>query len=388
MQSLTAEYNIEYPVFRELMRGTGGVVAGSAALAAYLKQEGQDPGFEPNNLDIYLYAHAEQFPFNTRNLYCNYLRLWGWTSTEVGSIVYPDNTRKIVLHETFRNPCHTKDINLYFVDTDNMIEHIQTSYDLSCTATWWNLDEESFENVCPDMTLRRGMYSVDEMYHHSEEELEGRRQKYIARGFTIHEMVCPHRIVPDLREALDEETHPLRGKTAFDVFNYDDVDVCTFLKQSSWHIIIKAGEALYAFHRKVLYQYMKTKKCELPLLSTIYDTPNHQSITEPALNCLKYSDYSIFELQHEYSTPVNNSQKSVYTLHCYTAVQWTTGDPNESHFPPMYEVDATTWNVNNIREQLSQNIGSEAYDSNLDAINYALSIIENMQEYFHIQPSL
>lgn len=389
MQSLTAEYNIEYPVFRELLRGTGGVVSGGAALAAYLKQEGQAPGFESNNMDVYLYADAEEFPFTTRNLYCNYLRLWGWTSGEIGSVSYPDNTRKIVLHETFTHPCYIKTINLFFVEAENMIEYIQTTADLSCTATWWDLDEGRFETIDPDMTLRRAMYRISESYHVRKEEVEERCQKYMARGFTLHEMACPHRIVPDLREALDTDAYPLQGKTAFDVFAYDDVDACEFLKQSSWHIILKAGEALYAFHRKMLYDYMKTKQYEMPLLCTIYDTPNHQSITEAALQCLQYSDHSIFELQHEYSTPVmGSSQKSVYTLHCYTVEQWKTGDPNESHFPPMYELDASSWNMNHIREQLTQQIGSEQYDSNLDAINTALSIIQNMQEYFHIQPSL
>jgi len=381
MQFLTAEYDIEYAVFRELLRATEGTVTGSAALAAYLKQEGQDPGFEPNNLDIYLSTYDDN-PFPFQDLFHNYLKLWGWTTNDFGNITYPDNTLKIALRQCFIHPLHTKTVNLYFIEADDLVDYIKTSFDLSCAATWWNEDEGRFETYDPEVTRRRQLYLGNKLYMVSENELAERYIRYTDYGFTYADHECPYHEEPDLRTTLDDKNYPLRGTMAFDLFAYEDVDACEFLKQSSWNILIKAGETFYAYDRRMLLEYMKTKVCTLPLLYNVYDTPNHQSITQDGFNALNCADYSIFELQHEYSTPTP-SQKSIYTLHCYKVTQWPTGDPNKSHFPPLYEVDASVLDI--VRNQLADELGEEQYDNNINMINYALDVIENMQEYFHVQ---
>jgi hypothetical protein len=43
MESFLESYHLEFTVIQELMIQTGSLVAGSAALALYLKQEGIDP---------------------------------------------------------------------------------------------------------------------------------------------------------------------------------------------------------------------------------------------------------------------------------------------------------------------------------------------------------
>ncbi|NDB85682.1 MAG: hypothetical protein EB127_23720, partial [Alphaproteobacteria bacterium] len=54
MESLLTSYALPFEGFRTLVTQQNALVAGSTALALYLKQEGIDPGFEPNDLDIWV----------------------------------------------------------------------------------------------------------------------------------------------------------------------------------------------------------------------------------------------------------------------------------------------------------------------------------------------
>ena len=54
MEEFLDSYELPFHAFRTLVTENNALVAGSAALALYLKQEGVDPGFEPNDLDIWV----------------------------------------------------------------------------------------------------------------------------------------------------------------------------------------------------------------------------------------------------------------------------------------------------------------------------------------------
>ena len=59
MESFITSYGIHFPDFQNIINDTGALVAGSSALALYLGQEEIDPGFKPNDVDIWLSSDDE-----------------------------------------------------------------------------------------------------------------------------------------------------------------------------------------------------------------------------------------------------------------------------------------------------------------------------------------
>jgi len=198
----------------------------------------------------------------------------------------------------------------------------------------------------------------------------------------------------DDRLALQNESCPFLNMTAFDLFAYDDVNVCEFLK-SSWHIIVKAGDTFQAFHRKTLFDYMGTRHLDLPMVGEVYDTPNNQTITSRARDTLLFSDFSIYELCPEYSVTISSSQKSLFTLRCYSISEWEEGRPGDVFSPleqqqselerlQMENAMAETAIIQNNLELIAM---LDSQSDQLDSIEYALQLImDAAQGYFHVQP--
>jgi hypothetical protein len=308
-----------------------------------------------------------------------------------------------------------KKIQIIVIRIQPLIEYICHAFDLSVCVSWWNAENNTFETLHPDLTKQRNMYisspylQEQEAADNRSKKLEKRIQKYIDRGFTLCEPQCLalHRM--DDRLALQNESCSLRGMTAFDLFAYDDVNVCEFLK-SSWHIIVKAGDTFQAFHRKTLFDYMGTRHSELPMVGVIYDTPNNQTITSRARDTLLHSDFSIYELCPEYSvTAPPASQKSLFTLRCYSIAEWEEGRPGDvfspmeysPHLGSIFESHLAQQRSELERLQMENAIAESAIIQNnleliamldsqshqLDSIEYALQLImDAAQGYFHVQP--
>jgi hypothetical protein len=239
-----------------------------------------------------------------------------------------------------------------------------------------------------------------------------RIQKYIERGFTLCEPPCPALHHMDNRLALQNESCSLLKITAFDLFAYEDVDIRKFL-QSSWHIIVKAGDTFQAFHRKTLFDYMGTRKSNVMIVGDIYDTPNNQSITSRALHTILHSDFSIYELCSEYSVTIFPAkQKSLFTLRCYSVAEWEEGRPGDVFSPTEYSASLESVFQSHMNLQRSQSevhelerefilsdivqtnlelIGMLDSQSNqLDSIEHILQAVldaeEHARDYFHIEP--
>jgi hypothetical protein len=147
----------------------------------------------------------------------------------------------------------------------------------------------------------------------------------------IVEQPCPHIINRDTLDTINSVSSRLNGLNGFDIITFDDVLLSDFIKESSWHIIVKSNEKYYAFHRKVLYDYMKNKETKIESNCKVYDTPFNQSVSWEALEMFMYSDHTIYELIFRKAVPTkykSDVKKSVYTVRCYSVSDWNNNMPN------------------------------------------------------------
>ena len=428
MEAFLTEYHIDFPKFQALLRDTPSLVAGSSSLALYLKSNGVDPGYEPGDIDIWIEECTYQGQY-VETLFLNFLFTQGYYLQKVFINNDEDNGKYDFQNNNIRTVSSLVDdnerkIQIITIGERNLKNYIEKAFDLSICVSWWNATNNTFETLSPELTLQKKMYISNKILQNQyvvEDrtiKLDGRIKKYINRGFQLEEIPCPIFERADCRSALSHES--FRELSAFDLFAYEDVSFCEFLKASSWHIVIKAGDTFQAFHRKQLYTYMSSRETYVSFLQYIYDTPNNQSILQCALDILLYADYSIYELCSEYSISISpNKEKSMFTLKCYTIEQWlenkeglTLSPPSPPHssLPNIPEpisdvipyvvpsnipddiavisaditnVDAFNVIINALRS--SYELENVYNPSQENAINYALDIIQDLENYFHVQ---
>jgi hypothetical protein len=418
MESFLADYDIDFPRFQHLLQRTPSLLAGSAALALYLKENGIDPGYEPGDMDIWVLEYDVSGTM-METLFRHFLFEFGYYFQNVFENEENNNgqydfqnftTNHIIKVLSFIND-RQKKIQIIVIRVQPLKEYICHAFDLSICVSWWNAQNNTFETLSP-LTKQRHMYisspylQEQEAADNRSKKLDKRLQKYIDRGFTLCEPPCPALHHTDDRLALQVETHPLHAKIAFDLFAYEDVNICEFLK-SSWHIIVKAGDTFQAFHRKTLFDYMGTRQSNVMVVGDIYDTPNNQSITSRARDTLLYSDFSIYELCPEYSVTIHPaSQKSLFTLRCYSVAEWEEGCPGDVFSPTEYSPSLGSVFESHLalqrseleRLQVENAIAESAIIQNnleliamldsqshqLDSIEYALQLmLDAGQAYFH-----
>jgi hypothetical protein len=408
MESFLTEYHIDFPPFQALLRETSSLVAGSSALALYLKSNGVNPGYEPGDMDVWIEEYTTQ-GHRVETLFLNFLFTQGYSLQKVFTNNESDNGQYDFQNHNIRSVVSLVDdyerkIQIITIGERILTDYIAKAFDLSCCVTWWNATTNVFETLSPELTLQKKMYISNKTLQNQYAvdartiKLDERIKKYSSRGFQLEEMPCRTFERADCRSALSDESFV--GLSAFDLFAYEDVSFCEFLQASSWHIVVKAGDTFQAFHRKKLYTYMVGRETHVPFLEYIYDTPNNQSILQCALEMLLYADYSIYELCSEYPVYVSpNRQKSMFTLKCYTVKQWldrteglTLSPPpfasfpappipaSESEIPPYVPAD----NVGHFSMAAPPDIPD--YNIHLEAIDDVLSIINDLEFYFHIQP--
>jgi hypothetical protein len=339
MQAFIQSNQINFQEFHTLMLRYDALLAGSSALWVYLKENDIEPTFQPGDIDLWLNAETPSLPFKA------FFESQGFT--EIDQLknlceVQRDYDHKHIQYiSTYTNPAGKK-VQLISVD---LVEHhrlhlyIQSVFDLSCCISWWNPLHNIVETWFPDTTLFMQMFVTDPIVRNPN-KLQERIAKYQSRGFTLCEIPPPPSSEPDLRLFLRNGTSKQVGCSAFDVWEYDDVDCCDFLKQSSWHCLINTGTQLQAFHRKNLQVYMETRKTMLARYGIVYDTPNNQSITEEAYRVLGFSDYTVFELEFVESVVKGQQTKSLCSLKCYTIEGWNTGSVARTCRPLLEANDA------------------------------------------------
>ena len=337
MEAFIASYGLPFDGFRDLIQGTNSLIAGSAPLALYLKQEGVDPGFEPTDLDIWVEETPDTWFSNGRiNSLANstkftiFLVKHGYNLTmkfENGfNENYDDGLTSIKHIFSFVNR-NQKEIQVIMVRESNLLEYIQMHFDLTACISWWNTIENRFCNSFPHLTLAKDIHILPSFT--KGERTSVRVDKYKARGFTVHEPACPALAVCDPHERIES----IYYINAFDVFAYDDVCAAEFLRQSTYHVLLRVGEQFHAYHRTTLCQYLKEHTCEDNTYGLLCELPHKQLVSHNILNLLPYSDYSIIELK-----PMIDN---LYYLEYYTTAGWVNKTPAEAHrLLPLAEASA------------------------------------------------
>ena len=335
MESFIESYGLPFHAFREVITETQSLVAGSAALALYLQQEGIDPGFVPGDLDIWISHNIELIsrdgsqhrPANINRMSL-FLIQQGYNLTtkfEPQNNEDYDQLHNIVTILSFIK--EGKEIQLIVVNEPNLRLYITLHFDLSVCKTWWDATQNRFKTHLPSSTCRKDMHFHSGVIGARE---EARIQKYKDRGFLLAEVPCHSLVVQDMRQSVDY----LSEMTAFDVIAYEDVNAAEFLRQSSYHILLQMGEQLHAFHRNTLCEYLEAHKTHLDPVGEIVDTPHKLSLVSDILDIIPYSDYSIFVLVHAYDF----QEKSIYSVRCYTLDDWFVDDPVYIVDPPSAEI--------------------------------------------------
>jgi len=328
MEAFLTSYELPFAPFRELLSTTNSLVAGSAPLALYLQQNNVEPGFEPGDIDIWvedtnelIALHGNYRQYGNYYLFSNFLIQNGFNVAckyEPKETDY-DNLHNITHILSFENR-KGKKIQIILLKEKNIPIYIAKHFDLSICMSWWNPIDNIFDTMNESITLAKKMYHYPSRNQAREQE---RIEKYQARGFQLLETPCSSINLQDPREHLEA----LEGKTAFDLFDYEEIDAAAFLRESSWHILVRVGEQFHAFHRKVLYAYLREHKYSYYELHHFFDTPYKQTISNDACAWFLWADYSIVELRPSYTFTVGNDTKSVFDCHFYTTQQWSSGEP-------------------------------------------------------------
>lgn len=352
MNTFLQAYEIPFAKFQDIMMHPSYLMAGSAGLALYLEQNGIDAGYEPNDMDIWVKEGSETVMEHSRyvtrlngSTLITLLEQNGYITNRVYS-AQPDEeasymamSKQIKKIMYFKN-ASGKEVQLIYIQDMDLIDYIRTYFDLSICVTWWNAAANIFDTLYPPMTLKHKMFTINiegiDQIHY-----EQRLGKYLLRGFSL----CsgPPLYHHNIDERMKLDTSSFQGKTAFDVWAYDEVDCVEYLRESDWHILLKIGDQIQAYHRNDLVQYMKEHTTSVLYLGDICDTPNNQSIMYDACQHFMYSDYSIFELVPSYSLSLIQSfrmtmpLKTIYELRCYSVKNFDLECTSFTIHPPRIE---------------------------------------------------
>lgn len=339
MEELITSYGIDYQSLKSLLTTKNSLIAGSTALYLYLKQNHIEPTWEPNDIDIWVEDTDEIILQNgsyvqrgNMYLFANLLISSGYNLTREFEQKdhYEELIQKIKFILSFVHP-NGKKVQIIVVTQNYLLDYIITHFDLSICITWWNAFTETVETFYPELTLK--MQCVLMVSHNMyPDRLLKRIEKYTQRGFTITESPPPFKNKVDPRSSLS--TTSLNDKTAFDIWNYDDVNCVDFLEESQWNILFYISGSFQAFRRDDLVEFMKKRSTLLPTIGYVYDTPHNQSITKNALDILSFSDYSIFELITQYTISHHHHTKTLHSLKCYTIAEWEMKTPGNEFIVP------------------------------------------------------
>lgn len=365
MEAFIGSYGIPFKDFNNLINETNALIAGSAALALYLQQEGIEVNYKPNDLDIWV---SYERPCICRSCQkgnknpelafvqlSSFLSEYGFKDSKKFSNK-PDNNDDLYRYSStlsfiekvtsFMN-ADGQEIQIIQVRSPNLVKYIQHSFDLSCCVTWWDSKDNVFKTHNPLKTKAKQMYHMrDKVYDELDQKELLRYEKYKSRGFTFTDPPCPFKVIPDNRTFADtsdatkkwtkvskkstDDNTIIKSINAFDIITFDKTPIKEYLARSDWNVIIKSADMYYGFNRKVLKKIISSTRkntiCEVSGFKksvTTYKLPFGHRVSEKSLSVLELADYSIYEpiidIEASKSNPLSIS---VYKFKCYTVQGW------------------------------------------------------------------
>jgi hypothetical protein len=318
MENFITSYGLPFHDFQELLKKTGAVVAGSAALALYLQQEGIDAGFIPNDMDIFV---RRPCPCDQCNPLIQFVRLHGFKKTDKfdcntiaaeNARAYYSSMGDISNVVSYMND-DGKEVQVISLSSDSDIkDYITDHFDLSICATWW--DAEGFHTVDSESTKRKIMYRMNKPsdLDYLETKIQSRIEKYLLRGFRFDREVSA-------AEAVAVDYSKI---SAYDMMTLEDIPLSDFLLRSPSNIVIKVREQYYAFDRKMLIDYMVGKRAYVNDWVEIFETPYRQYLSSTNMSLLRSDVFRIYELCDESSVPFRGGMISIYDVKAFTVKMW------------------------------------------------------------------
>ncbi len=308
-----------------MLRKENMMIAGSSALSLYLKQEGIDSRFTPNDLDVWVY-----YTRSSHNIINKWMSNNNYSEVKRPRVQHRDDAEYYISLSHINTVVDYKNtdgkiVQIIYLDTQNIQNYINEQFDLSCCQTWWNPYRELFETLNPELTKDKKMYIRGDLANKSDYELEDKHlkriQKYKGRGFTLLDSPCDYQINRDSRvfsEDYNWDTIEVEDIIALE----DSKPIKEYLEESEWNIVLKVGEHFYGFHRKLLMNIMKGKvsylKEKIDRHDKVYDTPFNQSVLQSHSEVLLYADFSIYELVPVKTVKTcGNRTKSLHNINCY-----------------------------------------------------------------------
>lgn len=208
MESILSSFHLDITSFSELLHATNAIVAGSAALAAYMSERSSD-AFQPNDLDIWV--RSDFFPcadatlpdhpaVAVRNshqfLFAYFLTQHGYSEVHrpfQSDAEYASNPVFSILRniQRFR---HKSGCIIQVMHCNVVTDAILDTFDLSVAKTWWVPSlhpnfRHGFLHTFDSIALKAGeMYSLREATTEREKD---RIQKYEKRGFRLVHTTLP-----------------------------------------------------------------------------------------------------------------------------------------------------------------------------------------------------
>jgi hypothetical protein len=337
MESIITSYNIDYEQLRLFIADYNGFIAGSAALAAYFKQENIPVKYEPGDIDIWIPTDEPEFI----QLFQEFIRIYGFTNSHeydtirlshcemvasYGGVFDYNDVPSLLSVNSFLN-CSEQKVQLIIINPENyhsMREYIWDHFDISVCATWWNPCTQVITTIDENNTKKMRMYILNKKnIGDGKERVQKRLVKYKERGFKY---ITSQPQVYDSEDPRIFTTNKLSMEVATDIITFeDDINVQQFLEASHDNIIVKCGTQLYAFNRKYITDYMHKhtgyiiNNRESGFTCT---TPFNQTILRHDVNYIDYCDYSIYEFVYSHVVHHGGKSYSICKMNCYTVANW------------------------------------------------------------------
>jgi hypothetical protein len=123
-------------------------------------------------------------------------------------------------------------------------------------------------------------------------------------------------------ELLPAHFHDCSNVPTFDILSLEDVSLSDFMVKSPDNIVLKIGSQFYAFDRRVLIDYMSSKRVFVnDRIGYIFETPHRQYLSSVKMSLLYYDLFRIYELYDESRVPLGSGTVSVYNVRTFGVVQ-------------------------------------------------------------------
>jgi hypothetical protein len=178
---ITNYIGINYRKFINFMKDERILLTGSTALYFYLLQEGIEPNFQPNDLDIFISSYKTrirddfQIVFSGYNLINNRTRVIN-SEYEFKESYYKNMDKNFVV-QNYKNS-EDKKVQIIMSEFGNIKKYIRAQFDLTVCMCWFNPKTEKFESAYEET---KNMI----MIINKENINQDRLSKYYSRGFMI-----------------------------------------------------------------------------------------------------------------------------------------------------------------------------------------------------------